>query len=51
MKSLIEGSLDMPTAQALQAEKLTLMNHFKSYDAAEGGKAFAEKRKPDFRGY
>ena len=51
MKRLIEGSFDMPTAQAIQAEKLNLIGHFNSYDAAEGGKAFAEKRKPEFRGY
>ena len=48
---MIEGSLDMPVEKAIQAEKLMLQLHFKSYDAAEGGKAFAEKRKPDFRGY
>jgi enoyl-CoA hydratase len=51
MKGLIEGSLEMPTDQAIQAEKLTLVGHFNSFDAGEGGKAFAEKRKPDFRGY
>ena len=51
MKALLDDGLDMPTAQALKLEKGVSVQHMSSYDAAEGGKAFGEKRKPDFRGY
>ena len=51
MKALIADGLDMPTAQALKLEKGVSAQHMVSYDAAEGGRAFGEKRKPDFRGY
>jgi enoyl-CoA hydratase/carnithine racemase len=51
MKALLDDGLDMPTAQALKLEKGVSARHMTSYDAAEGGKAFGEKRKPDFRGY
>ena len=51
MKSLLEGGLDMPLAQALKLEKGVSAQHMVSYDAAEGGRAFGEKRKPEFRGY
>lgn len=51
MKTLIENALDIPVAQGLAAEKMAVRLHFYSHDATEGGAAFAEKRKPDFRGY
>ena len=51
MKALLLDGLDMPTAQALKLEKGVSAQHMVSYDAAEGGRAFGEKRKPEFRGY
>jgi enoyl-CoA hydratase/carnithine racemase len=51
MKQLIEDGFDMPLEQALRHEKLVSAAHMRSWDAGEGGRAFAEKRKPDFRGY
>ncbi len=51
MKALIADGLDMPTAQALKLEKGVSAQHMVSFDAAEGGRAFGEKRKPEFRGY
>ena len=51
MKALIADSFDVPTAQALKLEKGVSAQHMVSYDASEGGKAFGEKRKPEFRGY
>jgi enoyl-CoA hydratase/carnithine racemase len=51
MKALINGSFDMSTDQAVRLEKAVSAQHMLSFDAEEGGKAFAEKRKPAFRGY
>ena len=51
MKALIADSYDIPTAQALRHEKGVSAQHMVSFDAAEGGKAFAEKRQPEFRGF
>ena len=51
MKQLLDDGLDLPTAQALKLEKGVAAQHMVSWDAAEGGKAFGEKRKPEFRGY
>jgi len=51
MKTLISDGLDMPAALAINAEKMMSNLHIRSYDAIEGGKAFEEKRKPQFRGY
>ena len=51
MKQLLNDSFDVPTAQALKLEKGVASQHMVSFDAAEGGKAFGEKRKPEFRGY
>lgn len=51
MKKLINDGLDMPASLAMQMEKLVSAEHMRSNDAAEGGKAFMQKRKPVFRGY
>jgi len=51
MKQLLEDGIDMPLKQALQNEKLVSTAHMRSFDAGEGGKAFMEKRKPQFKGY
>jgi enoyl-CoA hydratase/carnithine racemase len=51
MKTLINDGYDMTAEQALKMEKLVSQQHFHSFDATEGGKAFEEKRKPEFRGY
>jgi enoyl-CoA hydratase/carnithine racemase len=50
MKRLINDGLDMPASLAMQMEKLVSAEHMRSNDAAEGGRAFKEKRKPEFRG-
>ncbi len=50
MKMLINDGLDMPASVAMKKEKLVSAEHMRSGDAAEGGRAFKEKRKPEFRG-
>ncbi len=50
MKMLINDGLDMPASLAMRMEKLVSAEHMRSADAAEGGRAFKEKRKPEFRG-
>ncbi len=50
MKMLINDGLDMPASLAMKMEKLVSAEHMRSADAAEGGRAFKEKRKPEFRG-
>jgi enoyl-CoA hydratase len=50
MKMLLNDGLDMPQALAMKTEKLVSAEHMRSNDAAEGGRAFKEKRKPEFRG-
>jgi enoyl-CoA hydratase/carnithine racemase len=51
MKALINGAFDMSTEQGVLMEKAVAARHMTSYDAQEGGRAFGEKRKPEFRGY
>jgi enoyl-CoA hydratase/carnithine racemase len=51
MKALIRVGWDLPLDEALVHEKALSAEHMKSWDAAEGGKAFMEKRKPEFRGH
>jgi enoyl-CoA hydratase len=51
MKQLLEDGMDMPLKQALANEKLVSTTHMRSFDAGEGGRAFMEKRKPQFQGY
>jgi enoyl-CoA hydratase len=50
MKMLINDGLDMPADLAMKMEKLVSAEHMRSNDAAEGGRAFKEKRKPEFHG-
>ncbi len=50
MKALLNDGLDMPASLAMKMEKLVSAEHMRSGDAAEGGRAFKEKRKPEFRG-
>lgn len=50
MKMLLNDGMDMPAHLAMKTEKLVSAEHMRSQDAAEGGKAFKEKRKPEFHG-
>ena len=50
MKMLIGQGFDLTTEDALKDEKRVSAEHMVSWDAAEGGRAFGEKRKPQFRG-
>lgn len=51
LKMLIGNAFDLPMPLAAKMEKLLSASHMRSWDAQEGGKAFMEKRKPQFRGY
>ena len=48
-KALVDRGLDMPIQQGLQLELDLVAAHMRGEDAAEGLRAFAEKRSPVFR--
>lgn len=50
MKDLVRQAFDLPLPLAAKMEKLVSAEHMQSWDAVEGVRAFAEKRKPQFRG-
>ena len=51
MKAVSNRSLNVDETAALAEEMLNLRAHMRSWDMREGLTAFAEKRKPKFRGY
>jgi enoyl-CoA hydratase/carnithine racemase len=50
MKRVANAAADKAQADALREELLELRDHMRSWDFAEGLRAFAEKRKPAFEG-
>jgi E-phenylitaconyl-CoA hydratase len=50
VKRLVRQGLDMPLAHAADVERYAFGVLYSSEDRAEGRKAFAEKRKPDYKG-
>lgn len=50
VKRLVRQGLDLPLAQAIDMERYVFGLLYASEDRIEGRKAFAEKRKPDYKG-
>jgi E-phenylitaconyl-CoA hydratase len=50
IKRLAKRGLDLPLAQAIDAERYVFGLLYQSEDRIEGRKAFAEKRKPQYKG-
>lgn len=50
MKEVANASADKSRDAALEHEQVMLRKHQRSYDMAEGLRAFSEKRKPEFQG-
>jgi E-phenylitaconyl-CoA hydratase len=50
VKRLVRRGMDLPLSHALDLERYTFGLLFTSEDRIEGRKAFAEKRKPEFKG-
>ena len=51
MKTMANRAMNTDEQSALAEEMLHLLTHMRSWDMQEGLSAFAEKRKPKFRGY
>lgn len=50
MKEVARTALDKSRDDGLRHDLLQMYDHLRSYDLAEGLKAFSEKRKPEFKG-
>jgi enoyl-CoA hydratase len=48
VKALVNGALDTELGEGLERERRLVAVHMRSADAAEGLRAFAEKRRPVF---
>ena len=50
VKHLVKRGMDMPLSHAVDLERHAFGVLFNTEDRIEGRKAFAEKRKPDYKG-